>query len=132
MALSGDLQCKGSPFRFLNHLVDHPLFSDRVAASWNRWIPGASMFQVVQKLKVVKAAMKTLNRSRGHVSDLISSLRNNLLCIQQRLQDNPHDPVLHQHELALNRDYLVALEQESTHFRLRSRIRWSAEGDRCS
>ncbi|XP_052201561.1 uncharacterized protein LOC127807600 [Diospyros lotus] len=132
VALSGDLQHKGSPFRFLNHLVDHPLFLERVEASWNRWIPGVPMFQVVQKLKVVKNAMKTLNRSRGHVSDRVSSLRNHLLRIQQRLQDTPHDPVLHQQELELNRDLLLALAQESDHFRLRARIRWSAEGDRCS
>ncbi|XP_052177673.1 uncharacterized protein LOC127791740 [Diospyros lotus] len=132
VALLGDLQHKGGPFRFLNHLVDHPLFLDRVEASWTRQIPGVPMFQVVQKLKAVKNAMKTLNRSRGHVSDLVSSLRNHLLSIQHRLQDNPHDPVLHQQELELNRDLLVALAQESDHFHLRARIRWSAKGDRCS
>ncbi|XP_052195956.1 uncharacterized protein LOC127803609 [Diospyros lotus] len=132
VALLRDLQHKGSPFRFLNHLVDHPLFLDKVEASWMRQIHGVPMFQVVQKLKAVKNAMKTLNRSRGHVSDLVSSLRNYLLSIQHRLQDNPYDPVLHQQELELNRDLLVALAQESDHFRLRARIRWSAEGDRCS
>ncbi|XP_052181660.1 uncharacterized protein LOC127794528 [Diospyros lotus] len=105
VALLGDLQHKDSPFRFLNHLVDHPLFLDKVEASWIRLIPGVPMFQVVQKLKAIKNAMKTLNWSRGHVSDL---------------------------ELELNRDLLVALAQESDHFHLRARIRWSVEGDRCS
>ncbi|XP_052199142.1 uncharacterized protein LOC127806110 [Diospyros lotus] len=56
-------------------------------------------------------------------------------CILRKLDralDNPHDPVLHKQELELNRDYLLALAQESDHFRLRARIKWSTEEDQCS
>lgn len=53
--------------------------------------------------------MKILNKSSGHISDLVLSLRDSLHRIQRGMQDNPHDPNLGQRELHLNRDYSVAL-----------------------
>ena len=70
---NGTSQNNGSLFRFLNHLVNHPLFLDKVADSWSKWVPGVPMFRVVQKLWVVKGAMKILNKLSGHVSDLVFS-----------------------------------------------------------
>lgn len=53
--------------------------------------------------------MKILNKFSGHVSELVAFPRDRLRSIQQEMQDNPHDPIIRQRELNLNKDYSATL-----------------------
>ena len=81
---------------------------------------GYPMYHLVCKLKVVKEAIKTLNRARGHVTEIVISLRDRLYQVQQSLIDNPNDSDLRQRESELSKNLLVALSQESNLLRVRA------------
>lgn len=54
---------KGGIFRFLNAWKDLPSFYHIVTEAWSLDIKGCLMFQIAQKLKVIKANLKQLHRS---------------------------------------------------------------------
>ena len=53
------------PFHFEAFWFSHPNFKDIVKDAWNSFIPpeGAKMFKFQQKLKHLKKALKSLNRT---------------------------------------------------------------------
>ena len=122
VSLFEPVQPRGGPFRFLNHLTDHPLFLDKVRSSWGVVVHGYPMYRLVCKLKVVKGALKTLNRAHGHVIERVIELRNRLFQVQQSLSDNPSDVELRQRESKLSGNLLAALSQELDFFRVRARV----------
>ncbi|XP_039170445.1 uncharacterized protein LOC120294434 [Eucalyptus grandis] len=61
------------PFKYFHFWEDHPDFKSIVSQAWSTLVYGVPMFQLVSKLKLVKARLKLLNReefsrSRGRVS----------------------------------------------------------------
>lgn len=99
ISLFEHIQPREGPFRFLNHLADHPLFLDKVRFSWGMVVCGYPMYRLVCKLKAVKGAIKTLNQAHGHVTERVIGLRDKLYQVQQSLIDNPSDSDLRQKEL---------------------------------
>ncbi|XP_052173286.1 uncharacterized protein LOC127788729 [Diospyros lotus] len=132
VSLQNNQDRRGGPFRFNNHLVDHPSFAQTVQSGWALEVDGWPMFRLVSKLKAVKQGMKLLNSQQGHVTSRVLGLRDKLHEIQGLLISSPSDASLRARECALAHSYQEALSQESDFFRLRARIRWSGEGDRCS
>jgi len=78
-------------FHFLNHLADHPLFLNKVGASYVMRVSRVPMFRLTQKLKAVKSIIKLLNRSRGHVLDRVMDLLTKLVKVQQDILVNLQD-----------------------------------------
>ena len=61
ISISLELHIHKSPFKFFNFWADHEEFEHAVASSWSTPIHGYPLFQVCQKLKLVKANLKELN-----------------------------------------------------------------------
>ncbi|KAM3250209.1 hypothetical protein P3L10_004278 [Capsicum annuum] len=61
---------KAKPFKFINHLAQHENFQEIVMRAWNQRHRGGKMYDVWQKLKNVKVAMKVLNISSYQGVDL--------------------------------------------------------------
>lgn len=71
------------------------------------------MFIFVQKLKLVKLALKSLHRSEyAKMSERIKETRRQLADIQEAVQENPLDEQLMQIEKNISGQYDALLQQE--------------------
>ena len=64
------LRPRKTPFKFFNFWAEHLEFESAVASAWSTPIDGYPLYQVCQKLKLVKANLKELNRR--HFKDIQS------------------------------------------------------------
>ncbi|XP_031282090.1 uncharacterized protein LOC116140622 [Pistacia vera] len=78
------------PFRFFNFWAHHESFVSIVRKAWEEEVRGTPMYQLVTKLKRVKAALKVFNkREFGNISARVIEARENLLRVQHALASNP-------------------------------------------
>ena len=84
-------------FKFFNFWTEHPDFEDLISSTWNTSINGFPLYQISQKLKLIKEKLKSFNRSNfGHIQDRVSSAKRRLVEIQNLLQLQPQDACLRQ------------------------------------
>ena len=78
------------PFKFINSWVLDPDFEEIVQSIWNTIIEGSLLYQVCQKLKLLKSKLKAIHSSSySSIPSWISSARSDLFHIQQELAFNP-------------------------------------------
>lgn len=88
-----------SPFRFFNMWCEHPVFFNIVERIWCTPIIGSNMFKVYQKLKLLCAELKVLNRRDfGLISERISQTRESLKESQRSLLNDPFNGDLQRKE----------------------------------
>lgn len=79
------------PFKFFDHIVDHPEYLDSVRCAWHCVsIQGTYQFKLQRSLKLLKGVLRRLNRShfsgiRQRVKDQAAIVTN----LQRRLLSNP-------------------------------------------
>ncbi|XP_020266409.1 uncharacterized protein LOC109841898 [Asparagus officinalis] len=120
-------------FKFFKMWTKHPSFLPTVYSIWQTSVPGHLMYSVCAKLKLLKSALKELNKKHYHnISEQVMRAKNALEAIQRDLQQDPLNPIFIKQE----RDSLVSFNKladcELSFYKQKSRIAWNIHGDRCT
>ena len=103
------------PFKFFDHIVDHPKYLDTIKEAWNCvTIRGTYQFKLQRSLKLLKGSLRNLNKI--HFSG-----------ITQRVKDQT-DTVRLEHEERAKWQFLIRAEEKF--YMQKSRVRWNHLGDR--
>ena len=106
------------PFRFYNMWCSHPQFKQIVASVWRTPISGCAMYKVVQKLKLLKADLKLLNkREFSDIVNRVDNARETLLRFHSSLQNDPLNHQLLLEERTAYSQYVYWLRQEESFFK---------------
>ncbi|KAK3192976.1 hypothetical protein Dsin_024286 [Dipteronia sinensis] len=121
------------PFRFQGMWVSHPSSLNLVRSVWSSSIAGSGSGIVVQKLKLLKKALKRWNwEVFGDIALNVSNANEKVMLIQGRIgSEGFSDDLFRLKTSALT--YLDSiLKQQEIFLKEKSRVRWLAEGDRNS
>ncbi|KAF2613405.1 hypothetical protein F2Q70_00010983 [Brassica cretica] len=82
------------PFKFCNHIVDHPLFEDTARAAWHsEEIIGTCQFKLVRSLKLLKKELGRINKTHySGISQRVKDQGEIVSQLQRRLLTQP-DPL---------------------------------------
>ncbi|XP_074291896.1 uncharacterized protein LOC141618710 [Silene latifolia] len=126
----GETLTRRKPFQFFNMWCKVPDFKEIVKKGWSCYITGSQMFRVVQKLKLLKPELKTLN------SNLFSDIERNadiayetLLECQRNLQADPMNTLLMDIEYQSRESYLMLAKARDDYLRQKAKCNWAKDGD---
>ena len=118
-----DIHIKKTPFKFFNYWTDHQDFESLEASAWSTPIDGFPLFQICQKLKLVKDKLKNLNRTHfGDIQTQVRKAKATLLDILQRLISSPQDTNLRRQESEALHNYISISKAEESFFWKKSRV----------
>ncbi|XP_020258809.1 uncharacterized protein LOC109835235 [Asparagus officinalis] len=127
-----DMQGK-KPFKFFNMWINHINYLPTISLIWQRQIEGFKMYSVVTKLKLLRGALKDLNRKHyGNISEQVERAKYAVEEVQNKLQEDLLNPGLIKQEKNCLSAYNKLLQCELSFFQQKSRIHWSIKGDRCT
>lgn len=66
------------PFQVFNHLLEHEKFLPTVQEAWSSHFEGNPWHILISKLRIVKGALKNLNKDVGNLHDHVTSARDAL------------------------------------------------------
>lgn len=119
---------KPKPFQLFDFLLEHPDFISIVQEAWSHQFFGDPWYVVTSKLKLVKIGLKNLNKRHGNVHGAVDTSRTALFEFQAALPSLPSsDLLLEEKRLILN--YSLALSQEESFLKQKSRVHWLKFGD---
>lgn len=116
------------PFQVYQHILSAPTFLSTVEEVWSSPVFGDPWYVLTQKLKRVKQALVSLNKSRGDVHDRVSAARDALLQFQADMPLSPA-PAQFLEEAKLSSELELFLKEEEVFLRQKSRIQWLHLGD---
>ncbi|XP_020271529.1 uncharacterized protein LOC109846694 [Asparagus officinalis] len=129
-----DDQIQGKkPFKFFKMWTKHDRFLPTVSNIWESKIQGFIMFLVYTKLKLLRGALKDLNKK--HFKNISGQVQRAIIALedaQRTLQSNPLNPALISHEKECFSIYNNLLDYELSFYKQKARISWSVHGDRCT
>ncbi|XP_056692011.1 uncharacterized protein [Spinacia oleracea] len=118
------------PFKFFPMWQDAPQYKDIVQQAWNMTVHGTPMYQVVQKLKNVKIALKKLNKEGfGDIEAMEAKTAHALQVLQDELHLNPADIEVANKEKQAQQEYLVAHKAMLSFLAHKAKSMWLKEGD---
>ena len=118
-----DLYKRKIPFKFFNLWADHEEFEGIISSIWHTQIEGSPLFQITQKLKMIKEKLKELNNKHfRHMSSKVASTRLELYDIQNRLALSLGDPVLRDLEKAALAKLITFSKAEESLLSQKSRV----------
>ena len=121
------------PFKHLNFWAKCEGYRDVITKGWSIVIPGYPQYQVVQKLKEVKKALKEWIKTESiSTKAKILSIRQDLKRTQDSLQIDSNNIQLQQQEQNLKFNLKTWLAHEEEQIRQKSRENWLALGDKNS
>ena len=110
--------------------ADHQEFENIIQGIWQAQIAGTLQFQIATKLKSIKAALRSLNRSHFlNIPAKSKEAKDRLLDFQRQLDLRPADEALRVQERMALQDYILLSKQEESFYAQKSRIRWLKEGN---
>eukprot|EP00253_Pinus_taeda_P020287 PITA_20287 len=121
------------PFRFESFWFSHPNLKEVVTAAWKSFTPpvGAKMFQFQKKIKYLKQALKTWNRTQfGNIFDERKVLEQQMNTLQQCIISEGRKEEYALQEKTLQNQIETQREQEDTLWRQKSKIRWLRDGEK--
>ncbi|KAF3508473.1 hypothetical protein F2Q69_00005071 [Brassica cretica] len=119
------------PFKFFNHIVDHPLFEDTVRAAWHpEEIIGICLFKLVRSLKLLEKELRRINKTHySGISQRVKDQGEIVSQLQRRLLTQPGpQPAVQEHEARAKWQILAKAEEKFYHQRFR--VQWYDLGDR--
>ncbi|GJV71773.1 hypothetical protein Tco_1491768 [Tanacetum coccineum] len=114
---------KPKPFKFFNFLAYKESFSEVVSNQWTNQIEGHSMYQVVQKMKLLKKPFRKLMHDQGNLHDRVNRLRNELDEVQKALNRDPSK------EAVYVQVFNATKIDEERFLKKREKIEWLEVGD---
>ncbi|XP_020258449.1 uncharacterized protein LOC109834843 [Asparagus officinalis] len=121
------------PFKFFNMWTKHSSYLHTVNSIWQLKVKGYTMFSVVTKLKLLRGALKDLNRKHfGNISEKVQRAKYTLEDVQKKLQEDPFNQMFISQEKNCLSEYNKLLNCELSFYQQKARIHWSIKGDRCT
>ncbi|XP_021866635.2 uncharacterized protein [Spinacia oleracea] len=118
------------PFKFFPMFQEAPQYKDIVMNAWNMSVTGTPMYQVVQKLKNVKVALKKLNKEGfGDIEAKETKTAHALQELQDELHKNPTDVEMANKEKQAQQEYLAAHKALLCFLAHKAKSVWIKEGD---
>ncbi|XP_060175336.1 uncharacterized protein LOC132606044 [Lycium barbarum] len=118
------------PFKFFNHLADHPDFLEIIQQTWAHTSRGMGMQHIWYKLKKVKQQLKLLNtREYSKVNDNVQKYRQELAAVQIQMRDPTILAMMTEGERELRQQLEKWATIEESILRQKSRVRWLQLGD---
>ncbi|KAK1321772.1 hypothetical protein QJS10_CPA03g01344 [Acorus calamus] len=121
------------PFRYFEMWETHPQFAQVVEEAWQQTVNGSPLFQLVNRLSNVKAALKVWNKNVfGNIQNHIRNSREILESAQLILHGDPLNSELIKAETTARMQYQSVLKTEEGFLRQKSRQQWLQLGDKNS
>ncbi|XP_022024324.1 uncharacterized protein LOC110924641 [Helianthus annuus] len=120
---------KPKPFKFVNLIADKSGFLDVVNSVWSRDIQGHRMFQLVNKLKLLKTPLRKLFFKQGNLHEKVNMTRKALEDCQKAIDSDPLIDVLKDQLDRLVHDYKEAVKDEGLFLKQKSKVEWLSLGD---
>ncbi|XP_077228447.1 uncharacterized protein LOC143861406 [Tasmannia lanceolata] len=118
------------PFRFFNVWLEDLSIYESVERAWKEKVSGSPMYRITQKLKLVKEAIKTLNKDIfGRVDVKLPVVRRNLEDLQAQVKANPSNLELRKKADDLKDFFILTARQEEAILRQKARNNWLTRGD---
>ncbi|GJS50114.1 RNA-directed DNA polymerase, eukaryota, reverse transcriptase zinc-binding domain protein [Tanacetum coccineum] len=123
------VNAKKKAFRFSNFVTDKREFLPIVRDVWQVEIEGFMMYQVVKKLKLMKARLNHLSWQNGDVFDRVTKLKEQLKSVQHEVDCNPHNEVIKTKSCKVLNDYNEARRDEKSLLMQKAKVEWLKSGD---
>ena len=124
-----DFHLPPKPFKFFNFWTKHPDFLKVVESSWKEQVHGNPMSTLHQKMKKLKASLRSFNKFKyADISGKVKEKRRELAEVQLQNLSTP-TPGLVELEKILNLELHELLLAEESFFKQKSRIKWIQKGD---
>ncbi|XP_075088364.1 uncharacterized protein LOC142170366 [Nicotiana tabacum] len=128
MEVEGNNDKKKRPFKFYNCMADYPDLGKIVEANW--CLHEGSMATIWQNLKIIKSALKKLNRKEFmNIAEKIKSIREKLKDTQGRMRNFNSPNSLFEEEKNLLFQLLKWDKIEESIYKQKSRVQWLQLGD---
>ncbi|KAK3222119.1 hypothetical protein Dsin_009144 [Dipteronia sinensis] len=133
ISYSAGVSSSPRPFRFQGMWVSHPSFLNLVRSVWSFSIARSGSGIVVQKLKLLKKALRRWNwEVFGDIALNVSNANEKVMLIQGMIGSEGFLDDLFRLETSTLADLDSVLKQHEIFLKEKSRVRWLAEGDRNS
>ncbi|GJV27431.1 RNA-directed DNA polymerase, eukaryota, reverse transcriptase zinc-binding domain protein [Tanacetum coccineum] len=123
------VNAKKKAFGFSNFVIDKREFLLIVRDVWQVEIEGFIMYQVVKKLKLMKARLNHLSWQNGDVFDRVTKLKEQLKSVQHEVDCNPHNEVIKTKSCKVLNDYNEARRDEKSLLMQKAKVEWLKSGD---
>uniref|UniRef100_A0A803QN97 Reverse transcriptase domain-containing protein n=1 Tax=Cannabis sativa TaxID=3483 RepID=A0A803QN97_CANSA len=118
-----------SPFKYFRMWSSHPRFLE-IVTNLKASAIGTKMFQLVYKLRMLKAELKELNRREfSNIQEATNQAKEDLVEIQMKIQADPLQDGLLEQEMAARKKYSLLLKGLSSFLQQKSKVTWIKEGD---
>ncbi|GKB06393.1 hypothetical protein Tco_0834626 [Tanacetum coccineum] len=104
-------------------------FLEVLNTHWNISVAGHSMFQVTQKLKILKKPIRKLMHDQGNLHDKVNRLRFKLDEVQKALDSDPSNSSLRDEEAVYVQAFNEAKIDKDRFLRQKEKIKWLEGGD---
>ncbi|KAL0302793.1 UNVERIFIED_CONTAM: LINE-1 reverse transcriptase [Sesamum angustifolium] len=118
-------------FRFDNYLAHQPGFLGSVANIWRHHISGTTMYEIVCKLKALKAVFRRQRNLKGNLTENVNTAKK-FLDKAQALFAIYKEDILLQLVKCCRSVYSEAIKQEVSMLQQRAKLRWMKHGDQNS
>ncbi|XP_020243224.1 uncharacterized protein LOC109821449 [Asparagus officinalis] len=130
----GDDDFQGKkPFKFYKMWTKHTEYLPLVRSIWQQEVQGYYMYKLSFKMKMLKPALKELNRRHFmNISEQVLRAKQELTDIQNRISTDLFNSHLISKEKDCLKKYTNLLQCEESFYRQKASIKWAIQGDKSS
>ncbi|XP_020253587.1 uncharacterized protein LOC109830664 [Asparagus officinalis] len=128
----GDDDFQGKkPFKFYKMWTKHIEYLPLIRSIWQQDVQGYYMYKLSFKLKMLKPALKELNRRHFmNISEQVLRAKQELSDIQNRINTDLFNSHLISKEKDCLKKYTTLLQCEESFYRQKASIKWAIQGDK--
>ncbi|GKC79204.1 sodium/hydrogen exchanger 6 [Tanacetum coccineum] len=116
-------------FNELFNLIAHRTTTLIVSIGWQSSVSGFWMYQVVQRLKLLKKSLRKLLFDQGNIIENVKRLRHELDEVQRDLDADPHNVKIREDEADYLQAFNDALIVEERFLKQKAKVEWLKSGD---